>query len=52
MIILAIGYQPQTIVVDARGKTVQTLKRETVRTLVTVLWDSVGWRLGEIQSVA
>jgi Family of unknown function (DUF6318) len=52
MTVLAIGYQPQTIVVDARGKTVQTLKRETVRTLVTVQWDSERWRIGEIQSVA
>lgn len=52
MTVLAIGYQPKTIVVDARGKTVQTLQRERVRTLVPVQWGAVGWRLGEIQSVA
>jgi predicted lipid-binding transport protein (Tim44 family) len=51
MTVLAIGYQPKTIVVDSSGKTVQTLQRESVRTLVTVQWHDVGWRLGEIQSV-
>ena len=52
MTVLAIGYQPKTIVVDATGKTVETLPRERVRTLVTVQWDAHGWRLGEIQSLA
>jgi Family of unknown function (DUF6318) len=52
MTVLAIGFQPKTIVVDAQGKTVQTLQRENVHTLVTVQWVAVGWRLGEIQSVA
>ena len=50
--VLAIGYQPKAIVVDAKGKTVQTLQRERVRTVVTVQWGSGGWRLSEIQSVA
>jgi len=52
MTVLAIGYQPKTIVVDATGKTVETLQRERVRTLVTVQWDADGWRIGEIQSLA
>ena len=51
MTVLAIGFQPKTIVVDALGKTVQKLQRESVRTLVTVQWEGVRWRLGEIQSV-
>jgi Family of unknown function (DUF6318) len=50
--VLAVGYQPKAIVVDAKGKTVQTLQRERVRTAVTVQWVSGGWRLAEIQSVA
>jgi predicted lipid-binding transport protein (Tim44 family) len=52
MTVLAIGYQPKTVVVDAKGKPVQTLRRERVRTLVTVRWNTVGWRVDEIQSVA
>jgi predicted lipid-binding transport protein (Tim44 family) len=52
MTVLAIGYQPKTIVVDAKGKTVQSLKRERVRTVVSVHWASPGWVLSEIQSVA
>ena len=52
MTVLAIGYEPASIVVDASGNTVQTLQRERVRTLVTVQWDAAGWRLGEIQSIA
>ena len=52
MTILAIGQQPKTVVVDALGKTVETVQLERVRTLVTVQWGANGWRLGEIQSVA
>jgi len=52
MTILAIGQQPKTVVVDALGKTVETVQLERVRTLVTVQWGANGWRLGEIQSLA
>ncbi|NMM33237.1 MAG: hypothetical protein HHJ13_04415 [Phycicoccus sp.] len=52
MTVLAIGYQPKTIVIDASGKTVETLPRERVRTLVTVQWRADGWLLGEIQTLA
>jgi hypothetical protein len=52
MTVRAIGYQPKSVVVDAKGATVQTLQRERVRTLLTVQWGAVGWRLGEIQSLA
>ena len=38
MTVLAIGYQPKTIVVDSSGKTVQTLQRESVRTPELWTW--------------
>ena len=49
--VVATGYQPKSIVVDAAGKTVQTLQRQRLRTLVTVQWSADGWRLAEIQSI-
>jgi len=52
MTVLAIGYQPKSLVVDATGKTVQTLQRERVRSQVTLQWGSAGWRVGEIQNLA
>lgn len=52
MTVLAIGFQPESVVVDAKGKTVQTLQRERVRNVVTLQWGASGWRLEEIQSVA
>lgn len=52
MTVLAIGYQPKSRVVDAAGKTVQTLRRERVRSQVTMQWGATGWRISEIQSLA
>ena len=50
--VLAIGYQPKTVVVDTSGKTVETVQRERVRTLVTARWGANGWLIAEIQSIA
>jgi len=50
--VLAIGYQPKTVVVDTSGKTVETVQRERVRTLVTAQWGANGWLIAEIQSIA
>ena len=40
MTVLAIGYQPKTIVIDASGKTVEALPREHVRTLASIFHAS------------
>jgi hypothetical protein len=50
MTVMAIGFQPKTFVVEAQGKVTQSLQREKVRSLVTLQWGAVGWRVGEIQS--